>query len=215
MLYLVTDQNNKTWRDIQWGENITHVEDNPNYHFAVYDNPLVAAYMYPTYDGITDPKIWEASGEGQSPDQIGFRNKYAKLTTLKEVEFQNPTTPQRMNFAILCAMNLVLHPEFRNWAIQYLRGIDQTKATAHTVSEILVSQIGTNLPVEYQYYGCAHPVLAAVLLDQPAEFCANAAHRAYFDSLKNKEPLNLEQLAQIASLLPGIDIAEVLADDHK
>lgn len=210
MLYLVTDQNNKTWRDVQWGENITHEESNTNYHFAVYDSPLVASYMYPTYDGITDPKIWEAVGEGESHDQGGFRNKYAKLTTIKEVAFQNPNTDQRMNFAILCAMNLILHPVFRTWALNYLKGVDQTKETAHVVSEVLVEQLGTDLPPEHEYYNCAHPVLAAVMLDQPAEFCANTAHRAYFDSLEQNIPLNLEHIAQIANLISGPEIAEVL-----
>lgn len=223
MLYLVTNQENKTWRDILWGENVTHEENNANYHFAAYDSPTVASYMYPTYDGITtEPKIWEALAPDhlELADPVGkrdFRRKYPKLTTVQEVPFKNPSLEQRINFAILCSMNLVLHPTYRNWALNYLKGEDQTKETAHATSETLINQMGTDLPAEHEYYECAHPVLAAVMLDQPAEFCANAAHRAYFDSLDGKNsilelcpPLDLHQLAEIANLISGPEIAEVL-----
>lgn len=170
--------------------------------------------MYPTYDGIAydksvTPKIWEAVGEKESDEQCGFYKKYAKLTTVKEVPFQNPNINQRMNFAILCAMNLVLNDTFKNWAIDYLMNKDQTKETAHAVSEKLTTQLSEDLPPDQEYYTCAYPVLAAVMLNEPAEFCANAAHRAYFDAIDKNVPLNLEQLAQIAVTLTGPDIAKV------
>lgn len=216
MLYLVTDQENKTWRNILWGGNITHEESNSNYHFAAYNSPLVASFMYPTYDGIAynpavPPKIWEAIGEGESHDQGGFRNKYAKLTTTVEVAFQNPTIDQRMNFALLCAMSLILNPIFRTWAINYLRGTDQTKETAHVVSEALSDQATQeDLPPGHEYYDCAFPALAAVMLNEPAEFCANTAHRAYFDALDRNIPLDLDHMARIACMIAGPEIAMVL-----
>lgn len=215
MLYLVTNQENKTWRNIEWGEGITHEESNSNYHFTAYDNLLVAAFMYPTYDGIAysteiTPRIWEAVGEGESNDQGGFRKKYAKLTTVKEVSFQNPNIDQRMNFAILCAMSLVLNDTFRSWAIDYLMRTNQTKEAAHAASEKLTAQLSEELPPGQEYYACAYPVLAAVMLDEPAEFCANAGHRAYFDAIDRNIPLELGHLAQIAMMIDGPEIAKVL-----
>ena len=216
MLYLVTDQNCQTWREVQWGINVTHIQTNPNYHFPVYDNLSVAAYMYPAYDGIENPKIWEAIGEGESRSQTGFRNKYAKLTTLREIPFQIPTIEQRISFAILCSMNLVLNPLFQTWALNYLRNVDRTKETAHVVSEEISKQSGSELPLEHQYTDCAYAVLAAVLFNHPgndtevAAFTANAAHRAYFDSLDQEINLNLENLIQIVDLIPLEEIAQIL-----
>ena len=209
MFYLITDQENKSWRDIQWGENVTHEEENSNYHFSVYHSPQVACYMYPCYEGIKNPKLWIASGENPNRDE-GLRSKFSKLTTIKEFVVSLPTDDQRITFGILCAMNLVVNPLFRNWAKAYLLGEDQTKETAQKVSNQLVTQIGEPMPVEYEYVSCTHAVLASVLLDDPALFAANAAHRAYYDSLELPEALNLDQVAQITNMLPGNEIATIL-----
>ena len=209
MFYLITDQDNKTWRDIQWGDNVTHEEENSNYHFVVYNSPQVACYMYPCYEGTKNPKLWTAAGEHLTRDE-GLRSKFAKLTTVNELPITLPTIEQRVTFGILCAMNLVLNPLFREWALKYLRGEDQTKESAHTVNEKLIAQLGTTVPREHEYTACCHAVLASVMLDDPALFAANAAHRAYHDSLELAEPLSLEQTAQIVKMVSAVDIANLL-----
>lgn len=112
-------------------------------------------------------------------------------------------------------MNLVLNPLFREWALKYLKGEDQTKETAHTMNEMLTTQFaksqrGTKIPKEHQYIDCCYAVLASVMLDDPALFAANAAHKAYHDSLEFTEPLDLEQTAQIVNALTASDIASLL-----
>lgn len=226
MLYLITDENNKSWRETQWGENVSHTEDNPNYHFPVFQDILVASYMYPAYDFFEKPKIWEAT-TNTDPTEISFRSKYPQLTTIKEVQFVNPTIEQRITFALLCSLNLILNPTFREWALNYLKGIDQTKETAHKVSELLCDQLngtgtytqneagdwsptGKEIPMEYQYFDCAHPALAAIMLEQPQEFAANTAHRAYFDAVDKNIPFNLQNFAYIANLVPAAEIAKIL-----
>lgn len=209
MFYLITDQDNKTWRDIQWGENVAHEEENFNYHFIVYNAPQVATYMYPCYEGIKNPKLWLAAGENMTRDE-GFRSQFAKLTTTKEFVVSLPTDEQRITFGILCAMNLVLNPIFRDWALKYLKGDDQTKATAHSVNEKLIAQLTQDVPKQHEYIACTHAVLASVMLDDPSLFAANAAHRAYHDSTELVEPLNLEQTAQIVNMLPAAEIASIL-----
>jgi hypothetical protein len=206
----VTDQNNTTWRNIQWDENVSHQEENPNFYFPVYDDIYVASYMYPSYDSIENPCFWEAVGENPIQSQSGFLKKYAKLTTIKKLDVVLPTTEQRISFAILCAMNLVLNPIFRNWAIQYLQGKDQTKETAHLVSEELSNLDWSKVPANHQYVECAYIVLAAVMLDQPAEFAANVGHRAYYDSLDLSNPINLNMVAQIASFVNPVEISQIL-----
>jgi hypothetical protein len=210
MLYLITDQHNRTFRDIEWGANITHEETNDNYHFPAYHSADVATYLYPSYDGIREPKLWTAEGENPSR-QEGIRSKYAKLTTLQEHSIQFPDNEHRIVFAILCAMNLVLNPLFREWAIKYLKGEDTSKESAKVLSDKLLELLGDDtIPPDHQYFDCCHAVLAAVLLDDPALFCANAAHRAYYDSLDMGIDLNLEQIAQVANIVPAAEIATML-----
>lgn len=204
----MTNQNNQTWRNIQWGENITNQEDNPNFHFKCYDDLSIATYMYPAYEGYENPHIWEAIGEGESRSQTGFCNKYAKLTTLKEIQYQNPTIEQRITLAILCSLNLVLNPLFRKWGIDYLRKIDQTPETAHKLSEELTKQ--ENLPLEHQYIDCTFATLAAVMLSEKEQFAANAIHRAYFDGIDLEQPLDLTQMADIVNSLEPEQIADFL-----
>lgn len=211
MFYLITDQENKTWRDIQWGENVTHEEENFNYHFWVYNSPQVAAYMYPCYEGTKNPKLWTAAGQHCTRDDK-IRTLFSRLTSVKQLPMTFPTDEQRINFGILCAMNLVLNPLFRDWALKYLRGEDQTKETAKVVEEKLVAQMGTPVPRSHEYIGCTFAVLASVMLDDPALFAANAAHRAYHDSLELTEPLNLDQTAQIVNMLPAAEIANLLGN---
>lgn len=211
MFYLVTDQDNKTWRDIQWGENVTHDEENSNYHFEVYNSPQVACYMYPCYEGIKNPKIWLCTTGDNLSREDGFRTRFAKITTIKEFPISLPTIEQRITFGILCAMSLVLNPLFRNWALSYLLREDQTQATAHNINEKLVAQLGTEQVMEHEYIACCHAVFAAVLLEDPALFSANAAHKAYYDSLELKEPLDLSKIAEIVNLVPASDIAGLLA----
>lgn len=160
--------------------------------------------------GNQESETLDCGGEHLTRDE-GFRSKFAKLTTVNELPITLPTTEQRVTFGILCAMNLVLNPVFREWAIKYLRGEDQTKESAHAVNEKLIAQMGTPVPREHEYVSCCHAVLASVMLDDPALFAANAAHRAYHDSLDLAEALSLEQTAQIVNMVSAVDIANLLA----
>lgn len=225
MIYL-TNQDNTDWKGTLWGENITHTEENPNYQFMAYKSLDVAAYMYPCYEGIKEPKFWECTGEGETPYEI-LRGRFKKLTTLKEVhlmEFETfnaetnelkinkfPTNEQRITFGILCSLNLVLNPIFREWAVKYLNGTDPTKQSAQDCSEKLSeSVLDEKTPPEHQYITCALAALGSVMLDDPALFAANAAHRAFHDSLELTEPLNLEQTAMIVNMMPRSEIVQIL-----
>jgi len=194
---------------VQWGEGVSNEDENINYHFAVYHGPQTASYMYPCYEGIKNPKLWLCAGQALSRNE-GLRSCFAKVTTTKEFKMTWPTTEQRITFGILCAMNLVMHPDFREWAKKYLLGVDQSKEAAHALNEQLLKEMGIPVPKTHEYVACCHAVLSSVLLEDPALFAANAAHRAYHDSLELTKPLDLEQTAQIVNMLAPADIAGIL-----
>jgi hypothetical protein len=202
MLYLVTDENNKTIQH-QWGENITHEESNPNYLFNTYDDPHLAHFLFPAYDTFIQPKLWECHGE-QEVNATDIRLKFRKLTTLKEIDIPLPTKQQRINFAILIGLNLVLNQDFKNWAVNYLNETDQSKEAAYALSE----KINYQSLRSDDYLNCVHPILGAILLDDETFFSAMTAHRAWFDSLEMPQQINLKQLAQISMFINGKMIAE-------
>lgn len=201
MLYLITDQDNKTWRNVQWSQNTTNQENNPNFHFIAYKSPLVATYLYRAYENTQFPKIWSANSDATPSTDDGIKAKYSSLTTINEFPIDFPNKDQAVTFAILCAMNLVPNQDFRNWGIQYLKGIDTSKETAHKINELLLLD-STN------YVNAAISALGTVLLNDPFFFAANAAQRSFVDSKEINSPINLEQIAQIVNMLPAKDIAE-------
>ena len=233
MFYLITDQDNKSWRDIVWGENVSHTENNPNYHFSVFNSPQTATYMYPYYERTLHfPKVWEVKAENLARSE-GFRSKFSKLTSLKEFKIALPTNEQRIVFGILSCMNLITNPIFKDWALKYLKGEDQTPESAFKVNEKLLEMMSCTWmgTPENQYFYCAHAILTAVAINEPFVLPATAAHRAYHDSLNFNfeapthelkpeeikqisnmapEELNLEQVAQIVNIMPAAEIASLL-----
>ena len=208
MLYLITDGENKTIRDVLWGENITNEQhDNPNYLFSVYNDPLVAHMLNPAYEGYKNPNIWEA--EGNISQSFGFRHECDKLTSIKKVDIANPTDDQRIAFAILCSLHLVSNSVYKNWAKEYLSGLDRTKEKAASVKKLLEEfKIGESSNHQDDYVSCGMASIMAVLVD-PWTFAANAAHRAYYDSPEDSR-IELDKLANISMKLTLEEMANVL-----
>jgi hypothetical protein len=203
MLYLITDQDNRTWRNVQWAENTTNQEDNPNYHFIAYNSPLVATYIYRAYDNIQFPKIWTAKANNAATLSDEIKGKYSSITSVNEFQIDFPNKDQAITFAILCAMNLTPNQDFKTWAINYLKGVDISKETAHKINELLLND-------DKNYVSTAIGSIGAVLLNDPFFFAANAAHRSFYDSKEFNNQIDLEQIAQIVNMLPAKDIAEFL-----
>lgn len=206
MYYLITDQEGKDWRGRLWAAGVSHTEENENYHFAVYNSPLVAVYMYPAYEGIKNPKLWLCSGDNPSVED-GLRSSFATLSVQSLFTAQFPTVEQHITFGVLCAMNLVMNPVFREWGLKYLRGEDTSKESAQAVMDTLLATLDQRQERE----SAAFAALSAVLLDDAPLFGANAAHRAYWDAYDLPTPLDLAQTAQIVSVLSPVDIAGLLA----
>jgi hypothetical protein len=209
MYYLVTDSENKTFGNVVWSENVVHEEmNNPNKLFSIYDDPTVAHFMNPAYDGFKNPTIWEA--EGEKTVSFGFRHESQKIKTIKKVEMPEPTNDQRIAFAILCSLHLVSNQAFKFWAISYLKSEEnRTKESAENVLKQLQQiEFGKERNPQDEYVSCAIPCLMSVILD-PVIFTANTAHRAYYDS-PEKSRIDMIKLAEIATKLKMEEIAEIL-----
>lgn len=127
-LFKLTDENGKTLRNTQWGENVTHSALGPegkhlcsNSWIHAYESPLLAILLSPIYVNFNRPRLWEAEGE------IGIRDGQLKcgcrsLTTLREIPLPIITTEQRVIFAILICKAGYTDSAWNSWADNWLSG---------------------------------------------------------------------------------------------
>ena len=199
-MYLITNSDNTTWRNIQCGENITHSESNPNYQFTAYSNPSVALFMYPAYEGnVPNPSLWEGAGENITRNDK-IRIKYEKFTTLKKLEVKLPTEEQSMIFGFINALAVTNHKVFNEWAIKYLTREDTTLESAHKM-------------LDYMYEescAAAYPLVAAIEKNDFRQYAAFSSYRAFNDSLEQNDPVDLAKAAQVALTMPLEDILKIL-----
>jgi hypothetical protein len=205
MYFLITKNDNKTERDILWGEEVTNEELNSNYYFTIYDSPEKAVYLYPFYEETAFDKIlWSVETLSDVLDG-GLRSKCSKVKTIKKHDINFPVPEKRITLAILCAYSLVKNEEFKNWALSYLSGKDTSKESAYNLHTKLQTA-----DEEEEGLDCAFPALSSVVLNSPEQFSANAIHRAYCDSIDLKTDLNLDQLIKIVNVLTNKEISDML-----
>ena len=140
-LYKLTDENGQTYGGCQWGENITHGEDEllegegplcSGHWYHAYQDTILAVLMNPAHAKFENPRLWaaEANIGREKPDKVGCKS----LTTLREVPLPDITITQRQAFAILAALEVYDGLKFVAWAEKWLSGEDRSAATAATVS---------------------------------------------------------------------------------
>ena len=134
--YKLTDENNRTRNNTQWGENVTHEATGNGkklctdgwIHF--YEDPLVAMMMNPIHASFDNPHLWEAEAEGEVLREA-TKSGCKKLTTLKQIPLPEITLTQRVAFGILCALEVCADESFREWAKKWLSRKDRSAYAAH------------------------------------------------------------------------------------
>ena len=204
MYFLITKYDNKTERDILWGEEVANEELNSNYYFTLYDSPQKAVYLYPFYEETAFDKIlWSVETMSDVLDG-GLRNRCSKVKTIKKQDIVFPTPEKRITLAILCAYSLVKNEDFKKWALSYLSGKDISKESAYNL------QTKLQTVEEEEELDCVFPALSSVIFNTPEQFSANAIHRAYCDSIDLKIDLDLNQLIKIVNVLTNKEISDML-----
>ena len=134
--YKLTDEDNQTRNNTQWGENVTHEAMGNGkklctdgwIHF--YEDPLVAMMMNPIHASFNNPHLWEAEAEGEVLREA-TKSGCKKLTTLKQIPLPEITLTQRVAFGILCALEVCAEESFREWAKNWLSGKDRSVCAAY------------------------------------------------------------------------------------
>lgn len=173
--------------------------------FMVYKSPLIAALIYPSVENNTDFKIYEAHG---TPKQDrGYYCHFDEMQIIQECIFTRPEVEQYAIFAILCSLCTTDNKIFQNWAFDYIIGKDRTGETAFEIHKKILESMHEN---PNDLISSCFPTLSCVMLSQPLFFAGSAAHRAYHDCIDQKNPLDLEKLALIATQLTTEKIYDML-----
>ena len=206
-MYLITNENNQ-YKNLVWTENITHSTTNPNFQFTLYKTPEIGSYLFPAYENFQNAKIWKSIPENFS--QNDYLAKAYSVTTIEEIPTQFPTQEQRITCSILCSLTYVTNPIFKNWAINYLKKIDQSKETAHSVQEKLLDYPDNVLNPEFNYVSPAINTLGSVILNDTMFLTANSILRTITDSKEFYSKFDLEKIIKICNMIPMEEIANLL-----
>jgi len=139
--YKLTNQNNTTYNNCLWGEDVTHETNGigglcgPGWLHA-YQHPLIAVFLNPIHADINNPKLWECIGDGKYRYDNGLKCGFTKLTTIRELPLPEVTTEQRVAFGILCAKEVCKDTEWTVWADNWLSGTDRTSETAWAAADV-------------------------------------------------------------------------------
>jgi hypothetical protein len=203
-MYLITNKENLS-QQFTWSENSHNKSLNENFDFKIYKSLKVACFMHAIYDGFKDPNIWLCQSYNEK--DIGYLLSCNELISLKNIEFELPSQEQRINFAILCVLNVVKNPIFVDWAKLYLGNLDRTKEKAETTKKQLLSQLGTTESYYQEHCSSAITFLTGIIEEEYLFSTAATAHRAFHDSFDFSElKLDLEKMAAIASMLDSEQI---------
>ena len=184
--YKLTDENNRTRNNTQWGENVTHEAMGNGkklctdgwIHF--YEDPLVAMMMNPIHASFKNPHLWEAEAEGEMLREA-TKSGCKKLTTLKQIPLPEITLTQRVAFGILCALEVCEDESFRGWAKKWLSGKDRSACAAyavHTTAYIYAAHTAAYAAHAY----AAYPAYATTIVNDVVRAAAHAACDAAYDN---------------------------------
>jgi len=180
--YKLTDENNQTYGNCQWGENVEHrVEGKGNLctngwiHF--YKNPLLAVLLNPLHGdyNLDTAHLWECNASGKTKEDRGLKWGASRVKTIKRVKLPKVTTKQRVKFGILCALEVYHEKGFVKWANNWLSGKDITADAARAVAHVAYVDAAA-----YAAYAAAYAVDAVAYAVDAVAYAVDAvAYAAY------------------------------------
>jgi hypothetical protein len=96
-----------------------------------YEHPLLAVLHNPIHASITSPRLFEAdTGDGGILRDGKVELGSSEMTITRELVVPEPTTEQRVGYAIVCALHVYMDEEFVKWAHNWHIGTDRSAWTA-------------------------------------------------------------------------------------
>jgi hypothetical protein len=181
----LTTQNNTRWVINEWKEtNGIQRKLCNNSWLHAYEDPYVAAFMYPAHVNYSNPRFFKAEGDGKFLAASDGKCGVTKLRLLEEIPLPTITKEQRIKIAILCALEVYHEASFVTWANNWLSGKDRSKDAADAFADAAANAASN--AVDAAYYAaraavnaaCYAACYAAWATVQAAYYAARAAARA-------------------------------------
>ena len=194
--YKLTDANNKTKNNTQWGENISHTATGKDDYLCsdgwihFYTNELIAVLLNSVHANFPNPHLWEGETEGEhchEPLKSGCKT----LTTIKQIPLPEISVTQKVAFGILCGKEVCHDEQWNKWADNWLNNIDRSPETAADVAYAVIWSAVARAAADAWFAAAAARVAAAdarvaayyttrTAADAAAARAAAAAHAAYY-----------------------------------
>ncbi len=179
--YLVTNQDDISFPDYKWGNNIIHTQENLNYIFAPYKDLNIAKFIQPCLEQQKTPNFWKVQIK-EIVYQDSFRIKSKFCESVEKCDNTEPTDEQRMNFAIMLSLNYIKNQVFKKWALQYLKNENRTQELAKQTVDEISEYMKNEVPDNEMYISSIHAILEAVISGNYRLYCAASAHRLIWDA---------------------------------
>ena len=136
-VYKLTDRNDKTQGNTQWGRGVRHVAQDQEPRrlctssvIHAYRDEYLAVLMNPVHGNFENPHCWISEGEGDPLDD-GTKLGFSALTTIERVPLPSFTTKQAIAFGIYCALATQgSSDKCKAWAHDWLSGKDRSVKSA-------------------------------------------------------------------------------------
>src|SRR5208337_3613979 len=142
--YKLTDQDFKTRKgyanETLWGEGVTHTAAGDGGGLCSdglihwYVSPELALLLNPIHAKISNPIVWEVMVSGRTVREGDIKGGSQIVTTLRQIKAAEPTTTQRIAFALLCAKFVYHNDSFCSCADAWLAGDDRAEVAAARAS---------------------------------------------------------------------------------
>jgi hypothetical protein len=148
-LYKLTNQDMRTHDNTQWVLGEWKETDgqlsglcNGSWLHA-YQDPYIAALMNPYHGNFTNPRLFEAEGDGEFLDDYGMKCGVTKLRLVKEIPLPVITDEQRLSIAIKCLValqryiNTEVSGKITEWTTNWLSNKDRSIGSVEDLQSIL------------------------------------------------------------------------------
>ena len=187
-LYKLTDENDCTYGDCQWGVGVTvHTSGEGELcgsgftHW--YTDPLLAVLLNPIHGDfdLRTAHLWEGEGVVKKRD-YGLKVGCTNATTLRRIELPKVTTTQRVAFAIYCAQEVSSDTGFMRWADVWLTGEDRSaEAAAKQAARAAEKTVRAAWAADYTARAAERAARAAEQAAWAADYTARAARAVEID----------------------------------
>ena len=179
--YKLTDANDCTTRNCQWGEGVTHEAPGTGAlctagWIHLYESPLLAVLHDAAHGNFgSTAHLWEVDYGGEVKRDGQIKLGASRVTTVRRIDPPVVTAAQQTRYAIACGAAGYSEPRWLTWANGWLVGAECRASAAWTASRLARSVEEARSPAARSAEAAALSAEAAALSAEAATWSVEAA----------------------------------------